>query len=155
MENTITQVTSLDAKQYIVVKLGNEQFGIDIQYVENIVRIQRITRVPKVQNFFKGVINLRGDIVPVMSLRLKFGLEGEDYTNSTRVIILKPEGKEVLGIVVDEVKEVVTLEENQIDKVTYTPSNDNYKYLSGIGKHKDSLISILNIQSIVVDKEVL
>lgn len=155
MENTITQATSLDAKQYIVVKLGNEQFGIDIQYVENIVRIQRITRVPKVQNFFKGVINLRGDIVPVMSLRLKFGLEGEDYTNSTRVIILKPEGKEVLGIVVDEVKEVVTLEENQIDKVTYTPSNDNYKYLSGIGKHKDSLISILNIQSIVVDKEVL
>ena len=111
--------------------------------------------MPKVQNFFKGVINLRGDIVPVMSLRLKFGLEGEDYTNSTRVIILKPEGKEVLGIVVDEVKEVVTLEENQIDKVTYTPSNDNYKYLSGIGKHKDSLISILNIQSIVVDKEVL
>lgn len=154
MENTTTQA-SLDAKQYIVVKLGNEQFGIDIQYVENIVRMQRITRVPKVQNFFKGVINLRGDIVPVMSLRLKFGLEAEEYTNATRVIILKPEGKEVIGIVVDEVKEVVTLQEEQIDKVTYTPSNENYKYLSGIGKFKDSLISILNIQSIVVEKEAL
>ncbi|MDO5293974.1 MAG: chemotaxis protein CheW [bacterium] len=153
MENTITQ--SADAKQYIVVKLGNEQFGIDIQYVDNIVRMQRITRVPKVQNYFKGVINLRGDIVPVMSLRLKFGLDAEEYTNATRVIILKPEGKEVIGVVVDEVKEVVTLEDEQIDKVTYTPSNENYKYLSGIGKYKDSLISILNIQSIVVDKEAI
>lgn len=153
MENTTVQ--SLDSKQYIVVKLGNEQFGIDIQYVENIVRMQRITRVPKVQQFFKGVINLRGDIVPVMSLRLKFGLENEEYTNATRIIILKPEGKEVIGVVVDEVKEVVTLEDNQIDKVTYTPSNENYKYLSGIGKHKDSLISILNIQSIVVEKDAI
>ncbi len=153
MENTTVQ--SLDSKQYIVVKLGNEQFGIDIQYVENIVRMQRITRVPKVQQFFKGVINLRGDIVPVMSLRLKFGLENEEYTNATRIIILKPEGKEVIGVVVDEVKEVVTLEDNQIDKVTYTPSNENYKYLSGIGKYKDSLISILNIQSIVVEKDAI
>ncbi|MDO5522349.1 MAG: chemotaxis protein CheW [bacterium] len=153
MENIQTQ--SVDAKQYIVVKLGNEQFGIDIQYVDNIVRMQRITRVPKVQNYFKGVINLRGDIVPVMSLRLKFGLEAEEYTNATRVIILKPEGKEVIGVVVDEVKEVVTLEDEQIDKVTYTPSNENYNYLSGIGKYKDSLVSILNIQSIVVDKETI
>lgn len=153
MENTAVQ--NLDSKQYIVVKLGDEQFGIDIQYVDNIVRMQRITRVPKVQKFFKGVINLRGDIVPVMSLRLKFGLEAEEYTNATRVIILKPEGKEVIGIVVDEVKEVVTLEDDQIDKVTYAASNENYKYLSGIGKYKDSLVSILNVQSIVVEKEVI
>lgn len=152
MENMTTQA-SFGAKQYIVVKLGKEQFGIDIQYVDNIVRMQRITRVPKVQNFFKGVINLRGDIVPVMSLRLKFGIQADEYTNTTRIIILKPEGKEVIGVIVDEVKEVVTLSEDQIDKVMYTPSNENYKYLSAIGKYKDSLISILNIPSIIVEKE--
>ena len=152
MENT-NATTALETKQYIVVRVGNEQFGIDIKHIENIVRMQRITRVPKVQNYFKGVINLRGDIVPVMSLRMKFGLESEDYTNTTRVIILKPEGKEVIGIIVDEVKEVVTLEDSQIDKVTYTPANDNYQYLVGIGKYNDSLISILNVQSIVVEKE--
>ena len=146
MENTITQVTSLDAKQYIVVKLGNEQFGIDIQYVENIVRIQRITRVPKVQNFFKGVINLRGDIVPVMSLRLKFGLEGEDYTNSTRVIILKPEGKEVLGIVVDEVKEVVAL--TDAIEVSDTTSAED-KYIKAIVTYGDETYLVLNIPEIL------
>ena len=66
-------------KQYIVIKLDNELFGIDIMYIDNIVRMQRITRVPKCQDFYKGVINLRGEIVPVMSLRSRFGLE-EEYT---------------------------------------------------------------------------
>ena len=69
----------LEAKQYIVVKLGNEQYGIDIQYVDNIVRMQRVTRVPKAQSYFRGVINIRGEIIPVMSLRLKFGLEPDEF----------------------------------------------------------------------------
>ena len=60
-------------KQYIVVKIGNEQYGIDISYVDNIVRMQKITRVPRVQNFFKGIINLRGEIVPVMSPQNPYG----------------------------------------------------------------------------------
>ena len=64
--------------QYIVVRIGSEQYGIDIRYVDNIVRNQRITRVPKAQPYFKGVINLRGEIIPVMSLRLKFGLEPDE-----------------------------------------------------------------------------
>ena len=63
-----------ETKQYIVVKLDNEQYGIDISFVDNIVRMQQITRVPKAQSFFAGVINLRGEIIPVMNLRLKFGL---------------------------------------------------------------------------------
>lgn len=67
----------MDEKQYIVVKLDKEQYGINIKYIDNIVRMQRITRVPKAQPYFKGVINLRGEIIPVMSLRLKFGLEAD------------------------------------------------------------------------------
>ena len=61
--------------QYIVVKIGNEQYGINIKYIDNIVRKQDITRVPKTQHYYKGVINLRGEIIPVMSVRLKLGLE--------------------------------------------------------------------------------
>ena len=83
-------VSTMDSKQYIVVELGNEQYGIDIQYIDNIVRMQRITRVPKAQNFFKGVINLRGEVIPVMSLRLKFDFAEEEYTNKTRILIIKP-----------------------------------------------------------------
>ena len=76
-----------ETKQYISVKIGEEKFGIDIGYVDNIVRMQKITRVPKAQKYFKGIINLRGDIVPVMSARIKMGLDDDVYTSSTRKII--------------------------------------------------------------------
>lgn len=153
MDATIT--AALEEKQYIIVRVGKEQFGIDIKHIDNIVRIQRITRVPKVQPYFKGVINLRGEIVPVMSLRRKFMLEEIEYTNASRIIILKPEGKEVIGIIVDEVKEVLSLQGSQIDKVTYAPSNENYKYLSGIGKYENNLISILNISAIISERDIV
>lgn len=145
--------STTDLKQYIVVNIGNEQYGIDIQYVDNIVRMQRITRVPKAQQFFKGVINLRGEIIPVMSIRLKFGLEEDVFTNATRIIIIKLEPQSSIGIIVDEVKEVVTLEESGIEKVTNSAVQDKNGYLSGIGKHNDSLISLLNISSVIIEKE--
>lgn len=109
MANNIS-VLENGKKQFIVVKIGSEQYGIDISYVDNIVRMQKITRVPKVQPYFKGIINLRGEIVPVMSIRTKMDLEPDVFTDVTRIIILKLEEHGVLGILVDEVKEVVTLE---------------------------------------------
>lgn len=144
-----------DLRQYIVVKTGIEQYGIDIKYVDNIVRMQRITRVPKAQTYFKGVINLRGEIIPVMSMRLKFNLEEDVFTNATRIIIIKLEPQSAVGIIVDEVKEVVTLEDTMIEKVANSAVEDKYGYLSGIGKHNDGLISLLSIASVVIDKEVL
>ena len=143
----------IDTKQYIVVNIGNEQYGIDIQYVDNIVRMQRITRVPKAQAYFKGVINLRGEIIPVMSIRLKFGLEEDVYSNATRIIIIKLEPQFAVGIIVDEVKEVVTLDENSIEKVTNSAVEDKNGYISGIGKQKDGLISLLNIAGVIIEKE--
>ncbi|MFU0826597.1 MAG: CheW-like domain-containing protein [Lachnoclostridium sp.] len=142
-----------DSKQYIVIKVGNEQYGIDIKYVDNIVRMQRITRVPKAQHYFKGVINLRGEIIPVMSLRLKFGLEDDVITNATRIIIIKLEAQAAVGIIVDEVKEVVTLDDTMIEKVANSAVEDKNGYLSGIGKYNDNLISLLNITSVIIDKE--
>ena len=101
------KIEELDSKQYIVVKLGSEQYGIDIQYVDNIVRMQRVTRVPKAQPYFKGVINIRGEVIPVMSLRLKFGLEPDEFKNATRILIIKIEPQAAVGMIVDEVKEVI------------------------------------------------
>lgn len=145
--------TSEERKQYIVVKLGTEQYGIDIQYVDNIVRMQSITRVPKAQHYFKGVINLRGEIIPVMSMRLKFGLEADTFTNTTRIIIIKLEAQASIGVIVDEVKEVVTLEDDSVEKTTYNESDEKSIYLSGIGKHGGGLISLLNILGVIVEKE--
>ena len=117
MEKNI-DIAENDAKQYIVVKIGSEQYGIDISYIDNIVRMQKITRVPKIQTYFKGVINLRGEIVPVMSVRKKMNLDDDVITNASRIIILKLEEKGTIGIIVDEVKEVVTLCTDEIDKTS-------------------------------------
>ena len=80
-----------DTTQYIVIRLGNEQYGIDIKYIDNIVRMQQITRVPQVSPYWKGVINLRGEVIPVLSLRMKMGLENDTETKDTRIIIIKIE----------------------------------------------------------------
>ena len=115
-ENKNLDTQEKETKQYIVVRIGGEKFGIDIGYVDNIVRMQKITRVPKAQVYFKGIINLRGEIVPVMSARIKMGLEDDVYTNASRIIILKLEEKGELGLIVDEVCEVVTLVVDEIEK---------------------------------------
>lgn len=140
-------------KQYIVVKIGNEQYGIDISYVDNIVRMQKITRVPKAQSYFKGIINLRGEVVPVMSIRIRMGLEDDVFTNASRIIILKIDQQGALGIIVDEVKEVVTLGSEEIEKSTSQVKDGRDTYINGIGKNGDELISLLDINSILDDKE--
>ncbi len=149
MAEAIETTTESVKKQYIVVKIGSEQYGIDISYVDNIVRMQKITRVPKAQTYFKGIINLRGEIVPVMSVRKRMGLEDDVFTNASRIIILKIEQQGSLGIVVDEVKEVVTLGADQIDKVSYNKKMDQDTFINGIGKNGEELISLFNINSII------
>lgn len=138
--------------QYIVIRLGEEQYGIDIRYVDNIVRMQNITRVPKVPAYLKGVINLRGEVIPVVSIRLKMGLTESEHTRTTRIIILKTENSGNLGIVVDEVREVVTLREDNIDRVTRESRDGRTSFINGIGKHGDELISLLELSSITLDE---
>lgn len=142
-----------DSVQYVVVKIGTEQYGIDIRYVDNIVRMQKITRVPKVQSYIQGVINIRGEVIAVMSIRLKMNLPKDEYTNSSRIIILKLGQQSEIGFIVDEVKEVVTLEADEIEKVFYDVKDERTSYISGIGKHNGELISLLDINAVMADKE--
>ena len=144
----------VESKQYIVTKLDTEQYGIDISYVDNIVRMTRITRVPKSQPYFKGIINLRGEVIPVMSLRLKFGLPDDEVTNATRIIIIKLEDLDgSIGLLVDEVKEVVTLPDDSIAKPSNSNNGEKAKYLLGVGRTHDTLISLLNMQNVIIEKE--
>ena len=137
--------------QYIVTQLGEEQYGIDIKLISNIVRMQRITRVPKVPAYIRGVINLRGEVIPVISLRLKMGLADDEITKKTRIIILTLEQHESIGVLVDEVKEVVTLDEDHVEKVTYD-KDDKAKFLSGVGKYDEKLISLLEISAVLAER---
>mgnify|MGYP000197634396 FL=1 len=147
--------TKLETKQYIVVNIGEEQYGIDISYVDNIVKMQKITRVPKSQKYFNGVINLRGEIVPIMSLRRRFALEEDVFTDKTRIIILKPEQQEPIGIIVDMVKEVVNLSEQDVDKMAIDAQDELSKYICGIGKNNNNntLISLLNINNVIAENQ--
>ena len=141
-----TEQETETAVQYIVVRIGNEQYGINIKYIDNIVRNQKITRVPKTQTYYKGVINLRGE-----SIRLKLGLEDDEFTDKTRIIIVKIEGA-TIGVIVDQVREVVTLDDDNTEKITRTSRDDAASgYISSIGKSKGELISLLDIVGLIVE----
>lgn len=142
-----------DTTQYIVIQMGVEQYGIDIQYIDNIVRMQHITRVPKVPSYLKGVINLRGEVIPVMSLRMKMGYGEDEFTKNTRIIILKLEQHGTIGIIVDEVKEVVTLDNGSIEKMAYDSKDEKSNWLTGVGKFQGQLISLLDLNAVVAEKE--
>ncbi|MQN01401.1 MAG: chemotaxis protein CheW [Lachnospiraceae bacterium] len=143
-----TNAVEEEKKQYIICRIGDEQYGLDISYVDNIVRMQKITRVPKVQYYYIGIINLRGEVVPVMSVRRKMGLGEDEITNKSRIVILKMEDVGYVGILVDEVREVIALGESEINRNTKSKKQDNM-FINGIGIHGDDLVSIFDISTII------
>ena len=152
-ELTTTEKNELSTNQitqYIVVNIGEEQYGVDISFIDNIVRMQSITRVPKVPSYLKGVINLRGVIVPVMSLRIKMGLEPDEITKDTRIIIIKT-GHERVGIMVDSVKEVVNINSDEVEKVSFENRDEHSGYVMGVGKQDGALISLRDINAVFAE----
>ncbi|MBQ3786964.1 MAG: purine-binding chemotaxis protein CheW [Lachnospiraceae bacterium] len=152
-ENILGTQVEYEKVQYMVIRLGDEHYGINIKYIDNIVRLQHITRVPKIQNYFKGVINLRGEVIPVMSVRIKMGLEDDVYSNLSRIIIIKIEADAAIGLLVDEVKEVITLDETCIDKVAHDIRDERANFVTGVGKNNGGLITLLDMNALVGDKE--
>lgn len=147
---SLNRHVGLDTTQYIVIQLGEEQYGIDIKYISNIIRMSNITRVPKVSDYIVGVINVRGVVIPTISLRLKMGLPSDEITKKTRIIILTLEQHESIGVLVDEVKEVVTLDEEHVERMGYE-KDERERFLSGVGKTEGRLISLLDITSVLAD----
>lgn len=142
--------------QYIVIKIDDEQYGINIKFIDNIVRMQQITRVPKVDDYLKGVINIRGEIVPVMSVRTKMGLSEDEITGKSRIIILKTGEGDLVGIIVDQVNQVLTLDSNNVEKVRYDDKKDknNTSFVNGVGHYEGGLVSILDLDAVVSEKDV-
>lgn len=141
----------VETAQYIVLRLGEEQYGIDIRNIDNIVRMQKITRIPKMPPYLKGVINMRGEVIPVMSMRLKMGLAQDEITKQTRIIVLKLEQEGNVGFLVDEVKEVVTLSSDEIEKLAYESKEEKTGLISAVGKHNGELISLFDLNMISLE----
>ncbi|MDE6951153.1 MAG: chemotaxis protein CheW [Lachnospiraceae bacterium] len=134
--------------QFIVIKVGEEQYGIDIKYVDNIIHVSSITRVPKVASYVKGVINVRGEVIPVMDIRTKMGLPEAAHTKDTRIVIIKSEQHGYVGLIVDAVREVVTLEIDTIEKMSYDRTGKDM-FVTGVGKHMGALISLLDLNEVL------
>jgi len=144
----MSEAVALHTTQFVVFILSNEQYGLNIQMVNNIEKMIPITRVPKTPDFIKGVINLRGEIVPIMDLSQRFGLSIQEETEETRIIIVKYEDI-LVGIIVDEVKEVMNIAEDSIESIT-SIGNENFKdSILGAGKVDGSVITLLNIEKLV------
>ena len=135
-------------QQYIVFKLNEQLYGISIKNVQIIEKMKTIMRVPKVPTCIKGVMNLRGEIIPVVSLREQFKLEAKDYTDKTRIIIVKLE-ETMVGLIVDEVKEVVEIESTQVEVVQNVQGKMKTSHILGVGKLEENIVTLLNLTNII------
>lgn len=139
--------------QMVSFKLGSEEFGVDILKVREIIKFQKITSVPQTPDFVEGVINLRGNVIPVIDLRKKFGMSTMEKDDQTRIIVVNVKEK-TIGVVVDTVEQVLRLSEDQIE-LPPEIGNDNVKeYLRGVGKLDDRLLIILHLDKILTSKEI-
>ncbi len=133
--------------QYVIFKLENESYGINIKYVQTIERMLEITRVPKTEGYIKGVINLRGEIVPVIDLRKRFRLTNKDYDKEVRIIVNKID-ELLIGFIVDSASEVKDIEDENID---YNIVDDSFTegFVRGIGKIEDRVIILIDVYKIL------
>ncbi|MCM3699121.1 MULTISPECIES: chemotaxis protein CheW [Paenibacillus] len=139
----------------IVFKLGHEEYGIEVDKVQTIERMMPITRVPKTFSFVKGVINLRGVVIPVIDLRGRFGLPETEYTDQTRIIIVAANELEV-GFIVDSANDVVDLDSDLIDSPPDVVGGVKAKYLDGVAKiSEERLLVMLNLSEVLSRKEII
>ncbi len=143
-----SQLQEFETKQFIVFSLGDERFGIDSLKITTIDRMKTITRVPKTPPHIKGVINLRGDIIPVMDLRLKFNLPVAEETEETRIIILKLEEVSI-GVIVDQVLQTIQLGGESIESAASLMNSTIADYIFGIGKVDGEIVTLLNFDKLV------
>lgn len=138
--------------KFLTFSLGKEFYGIEISYVTEIIGIQKITVVPELPNFVKGIINLRGSIIPVMDARDKFGKEEIEYNDRTCIVVIDVYDTS-LGIIVDEVSEVLNMDEENIVKPPTIIDGDK-RFVKNIGKNNDTVIMIIDCEKLVVQEEV-
>ncbi|HEX7057966.1 MAG TPA: chemotaxis protein CheW [Bacilli bacterium] len=139
----------------IVFKLGEEEYGVEVENVRTIERMMPLTRVPKTPKFVKGVINLRGVVVPVIDLRERFGLAPSEPTNNTRLIIVAVGNIEV-GLIVDSANDVVDLDADKIADPPEVVGGIKAKYLRGVARIGDErLLVMLNLQEVLNKNEII
>ncbi|MEM7233180.1 MAG: chemotaxis protein CheW [Planctomycetota bacterium] len=144
------------AGKHLAFELGGETYGIEVLSVHEIIRLADTTRVPKTPQYVRGVINLRGKIIPVIDMRLKFGLEQRDDSERTCIIVVQAGGQSEVnvGLVVDEVSEVIEIAGDQIERPPWFGSSDSPKFVAGMGKVEERVVILLDMDSVLSNQDV-
>ena len=137
-----------EVREYVVFKIAKEFYGIDIKYVENIEKPHLITRVPYAAEYIKGVINLRGNVIPVVDVRKRFLLEKKEMTNDTRIIVISYESDRI-GLIVDSSSEVVQFESDVIEKAPKIGDSVKDDFIKEVGKEENRIIMLLDVKKIL------
>lgn len=143
---------SLEQREFLTFTLGEEEYGIEILKVQEIRGYDAVTRIANTPSFIKGVINLRGTIVPIVDMRIKFGLGHVEYNQFTVVIILNV-AKRVVGMVVDGVSDVITLEAEQIRAAPELGASLDTRYIIGLGTIDQRMIILVDIEKLMTSRE--
>ena len=138
--------------KYLTFHLANEDYGIEICFVTEIIGIQPITQIPEMPDFIKGVINLRGKVIPVMDVRTRFKLPTREYDERTCIVVVDINNT-VVGLVVDEVQEVMTIPESEMEPPPKATGKKGSRFIQGIGKVGKDVKIILNVSQLLYEEE--
>lgn len=145
------------AGKYLTFKLADEEYGLEILKVQEIIRMQTVTRVPRTPDYVRGVLNLRGKVIPVIDLRSKFSMETQEDTDKTCIIVVQVSGGEqriVMGVIIDEVREVLDIGADCIEDTPSFGASINTEFIIGIGKVGDNVKMLLDIDKVLTATEV-
>ncbi|MCL2065277.1 MAG: chemotaxis protein CheW [Candidatus Cloacimonetes bacterium] len=148
--------TSVFEGKYLTFNLMDEFYGINVDRILQIIAIPDITKIPKTPPFVKGVINLRGKIIPVIDLRLRFKLPEQEYDDRTSIVIIKiktEKGEVFIGIIVDKVREVLDIHANEIEKTPTFGVELDTQFILAMAKVKNNVVTLLDISKILTDIE--
>lgn len=138
--------------QLVVFKLEQEEYGVDIMQVQEISPYQQLTKVPNSPSFVDGIVNLRGDVIPVVSLKRKFNIAESEVTELTRLIVINS-GSRRTGFVVDDASEVITISDNDVEEAPPMIVGNDRKYIQGVGKLGNRILIILDLHKLLTEEE--
>lgn len=141
-----------DERQYLTFQLGNEFYGVNILKVQEIKGYTDVTRIPNTPDYMKGVLNLRGTIVPIINLRMKFGMDQIEFTSFT-VIVVVVVNERVMGMIVDSVSDVLTMGADDMKPAPELGTSVDTSFIDGIATMADQLVTLLDIDRVLTEKE--
>ncbi len=149
--NNMEEEDTMEGK-FLVFRIGKEDYGLTIRDVTEIIGIQKITDLPDTPAFVKGVINLRGKVIPVIDVRLRFGIGERDHDDRTCIIVVNIKGTAV-GLIVDSVAEVLDIPANQVEPAPKLNRGSGSRYISGLGKTGEAVKILLDTQKLLFEEE--